>query len=284
MSEKNIESQDIALEHFEVESRVGIHSRDSWAKKHGRRTSVKLMGQEYSVNELLEWRVRWGQRGMCCFAFITLVLYILSGGDQAELLVATIVSSAIIFVFMSMLYYNNVSLAIMKRLLREMNVWIILILSLCNMIIDVATAMNSFSPILGFIYVLVVVGFLFIDAIKVKSRVFTIGFGSLFTIFNLYCIYGNTFGTWGKGVVLLSYTIQGEEYTIMKRSTKRSIFLQIFLFSMRGVYTLFKDRKSEYVIFATGNIYRETGTASKDVEDGTFAIQRKLEKGQIDAF
>ena len=125
-----------------------------------------------------------------------MVLYILSGGDQAELLVATIVSSAIIFVFMSMLYYNNVSYNNETTTSRN-ECWIILILSLCNMIIDVATAMNSFSPILGFIYVLVVVGFLFIDAIKVKSRVFTIGFGSLFTIFNLYCIY-NTFGTWAK--------------------------------------------------------------------------------------
>ena len=122
------------------------------------------------------------------------------------------------------------------------------------------------------------------DAISVKARTFSIVYGSIFTLYMIYCIYGNTFGTWGKGIVLFKYTIQGEEYTIMKRSTKRSIFLQIFLFSMTGVYTLFKDRKSEYVIFATGNIYRETGTASKDVEDGTFAIQRKLEKGQIDAF
>ena len=55
MSEKNIESQDIALEHFEVESRVGI--------------------QEYSVNELLEWRVRWGQRGMCCLRSLHGIIY-----------------------------------------------------------------------------------------------------------------------------------------------------------------------------------------------------------------
>ena len=31
----------------------------------------------------------------------------------------------------------------------------------------------------------------------------------------------------------------------MKRSVKRSIFIQIILFSMNGIYTLFKDRKQE---------------------------------------
>ena len=32
------------------------------------------------------------------------------------------------------------------------------------------------------------------------------------------------------------------------------------------------------MIFATGNIYRETGTASKDVEDRTFSFKIKQER------
>ena len=67
----------------------------------------------------------------------------------------------------------------------------------------------------------------------------------------------------------------------MKRSTKRSIFIQIMLFSMNGIYTLFKDRKQELMIFATGNIYRETGTASKDVEQNTYVRKIELEKKTI---
>ena len=52
----------------------------------------------------------------------------------------------------------------------------------------------------------------------------------------------------------------------MKRSAKRSIYIQVLLFSMSGIYTLFKDgRRQELMIFATGHTYRETGTASKDV-------------------
>ena len=43
----------------------------------------------------------------------------------------------------------------------------------------------------------------------------------------------------------------------MKRATKRSIFIQIMLFGMSGIYTTFKDKKMELMIFATGNIYRE---------------------------
>ena len=50
------------------------------------------------------------------------------------------------------------------------------------------------------------------------------------------------------------------------------------LFSMNGVYTIFKDRKQELMIFATGNVYRETGTASKDVEDKQYSEMIKSEK------
>ena len=78
--------------------------------------------------------------------------------------------------------------------------------------------------------------------------------------------------------MLLDYSIQRNKYTFMKRSTQRSIFMQVVLFSMNGIYTLFKDRKQELMIFATGNIYRETGTASKEVEQKSFVRKIKLEK------
>ena len=61
-------------------------------------------------------------------------------------------------------------------------------------------------------------------------------------------------------------------------STKYTINFNILLFSMTAVYTMFKDKKMELMIFATGNIYRETGTASKDVEDTTYSMKIKREK------
>ena len=102
--------------------------------------------------------------------------------------------------------------------------------------------------------------------------------GSLFTFVNIYNIYDRIFGNASKGVVLLNYTIQGEEHTIMQRSIQRSIFLQVLLFSITAVYTMFKDKKMELMIFATGHIYRETGTASKEIEDKTFSMSIRQER------
>ena len=100
----------------------------------------------------------------------------------------------------------------------------------------------------------------------------------VFAFLNINNIYDRVFGDWNKGVVLFNYTIQGEEYTIMKRSIQRSIFLQVLLFSITAVYTMFKDKKMELMIFATGNIYRETGTASKEIEDKTFSMMIQRER------
>ena len=66
-------------------------------------------------------------------------------------------------------------------------------------------------------------------------------------------------------MVLFKYNFQGQEYTIMKRATKRAIFIQIFLFSVSGIWILLKDSKMELFMFVTGNIYRETGTTFKHV-------------------
>ena len=40
----------------------------------------------------------------------------------------------------------------------------------------------------------------------------------------------------------------------MKRSTQRSIHLQILLFSARAVYTTFSDKKMELMVFGIGQI------------------------------
>ena len=44
------------------------------------------------------------------------------------------------------------------------------------------------------------------------------------------------------------------------------------------VYTMFKDKKMEFMIFATGHIYRETGTASKEIEDKTYSMSIRQER------
>ena len=259
---------------LEPETRDRKASRNAWAEIYHnntvRRKSVKLLGQDVAMDEWLDWRVKWAQRGVGFFGLIAMMC-LFAGGPTLEFCIIQLI-------FVGMLYYKNISYVIMKRLLREMNVVIIIILSVCNLCIEIARPITSTDSIAALLYMILVNGFVFLDAIKLKSRIFVIIAGCLFTLLNLYSIYGNTFGNWNKGVILFKYTIQGEENTVMKRSTQRSIFLQVLLFSMTAVYIMFKDKKMELMIFATGNIYRETGTASKHVEDKTFSMEIKREK------
>ena len=129
---------------------------------------------------------------------------------------------------------------------------------------------------------LVVSIFVFTDAVKVKSRVFVIVVGILFVFVNINdYLLSYLYRDSDQGVVLFKYTIQGNKYTFMKRSVKRSIYIQIMLFSMNGIYTLFKDRKQELMIFATGHIYRETGTAQENATDDGNATISYETRGQL---
>ena len=97
--------------------------------------------------------------------------------------------------------------------------------------------------------------------------------GIVFVVLNVYNIYLNTLGDSNNGIVLVKYSIQGKSYTIMKRSTQRSIYLQVLLFSANGIYTTFVDKTMKLMVFATGNIYKSTGTASEEVENTTYSLK-----------
>ena len=59
---------------------------------------------------------------------------------------------------------------------------IILVLALCNWSIDIARPVSQISPINGFLYMVFVSTFVFVDAVKLKSRMFAIVFGILFFV------------------------------------------------------------------------------------------------------
>ena len=231
-----------------------------------------LLGREVETDDSLEWRVKWGQRGMGMSGLVTLICFV------AGQWIATAVFGTLSLIFAGILYYKNVSLVIAKRLVREPNVVIILVLALCNWSIDIALPADPLAPLNGFFYLIIVSTFVFVDAVNVKSRMFMIAIGIIFVLVNINNVYNLIFGNWSQGVILFKYTIQENEYTFMKRSVKRSIYIQIMLFSMTGIYTLFKDRKQELMIFATGNIYRETGTASKKAEQKPFVKQMQKQR------
>ena len=105
-----------------------------------------------------------------------------------------------------------------------------------------------------------------------------IGFGIVFVALNVYTVYANTLGDANTGIVLVKYSIEGKSYTIMKRSTRLSIYLQVLLFSANGIYTTFVDKTMKLMVFATGNIYKSTGTSSEKVENKTHSFKIKQEK------
>jgi len=244
-------------------------------QKSGRRSQM-ILGNNLFVDDATQRRIKWAQRGIAIVGFFGLLFYILGSITRSDVVRTISVAFGGLGVACSIFfYYNNISFVMIKRLLKESNVLMIALLSLCNWAIDIGKPDNSLSSIYGFVYLLIVNTFVFSDALILKSRYMILSFGVLFVALNMFNLYYHTLGTWAKGTVLVSYTIEGENYTIMKRSTKRSIFLQILMFSASGMYTMFTDTKMDLMMFATGKIYKSTGTASKI--DSTFALKVKEE-------
>ena len=78
----------------------------------------------------------------------------------------------------------------------------------------------------------------------------------------MYNLYSYTLGDSYNGVTLAVYSAEGQPVRIWLRSTHRSIFLQVLLFSARGIWVMIFDKKMELMMFGTGKVYRNTGTAS----------------------
>ena len=99
---------------------------------------------------------------------------------------------------------------------------IIFISSLCNLAIEISRPYNPYSPINGFLYMGLMNAYVFSDAVVSKSRYFILGMGILTLSLSIYNVYTRTFADIDD-TVLLRYTIQAKELTIMKRATQRSI-------------------------------------------------------------
>ena len=90
--------------------------RNSWAQRHERRQSVLLLGEVVELDEWLDWRVKWGQRGAVVFAGFALLFYVLNGivfrGHNLPLAVAFIVCDIGVIIGLGIYYYKNFSFAI----------------------------------------------------------------------------------------------------------------------------------------------------------------------------
>ena len=91
-------------------------------------------------------------------------------------------------------------------------------------------------------------------------------------------LYSTTLGDTDYGIVLFKYKIGDNEYTIMKRSTIRSIYFQITLLNVSSLYTILTDKTMDVMLFVTENIYKRTGTSSPHITDEIFSFSLRQEE------
>ena len=219
-------------------------------------SDIYILGNAYDFDETLEWRIKVGQCGAAIFAPLSLIFLYSRWRVPFSFSPCFCCDffCVIALAFWGTLFVKNTSWVMIQRLLKEPKVIILVMLTFFNLIIDCYDARTQLTPFMSCLYLLVINTFVFVDAVVRKSRFLLLGVGALVVILGTYNVYGTTFGNWDKGVVLLQYAIGDRKYTIMKRSTQRSIHLQILLFSARAVYTTFSDKKMELMVFGTGQI------------------------------
>ena len=81
------------------------------------------------------------------------------------------------------------------------------------------------------------------------------------TVYAIFCILPRTRALFFLRLNLLWCCLQAPVATIFLCSNSCSVY---------GLYTLFKDKDQKLMIFATGHIYRETGTSSMHVKTDDF--------------
>ena len=244
--------------------------------------SSTVMGINRKLDNALERRVVLCQNGIILFVVITAVLFALSQSNE-DLKLACVACASPAIVLFAVLSYDNISFAVIKRLLRELNVLAIIGLSICLIIAEALRPSNPYSVLLACVYTLVVILFVMFDAIIIKSRIFFLFFGTISFALLIYNAYQSVFGTWESGVILAKYNIGKEEGKISKRFVMFSIYIQTLIFSFNGFCNAFEDREMKLLIFATGNIYKSTGTASSFIHDEKYSVGRSDELQKIES-
>ena len=251
---------------------INIHNTIIKSK---RRNAIILGGEMVLLDKNHSWRTYWGQRGIGIFGILGVLCFIWSdlGEDGTTYVTLTIFAAlfgTLAIASVASFFYKNISSKIVRLLLKETSVAVILFLGFCNLMIDIFVPSTSLSWILGTVYLSCNVTFLFLDSLKMRTKTFIICIGTFFVVINLYNLYEDTLGDAHVGTVIFKYSLQGNDYTIMKRSAKRNIYSSTLLFSVKSLYTLVYDKKMELMMFATGKIYLQSGTSSKYVEQESF--------------
>ena len=158
-----------------------------------------------------------------------------------------------------------------------MNVVMIFLGGIAVALVDILKPYDESSAASGLIYLTGLVIFLSLDMVKFKSRTFVMAMSLMELSWTAYLIYHVTFANTEVGVVVFT-GVGGMPF--FKRSVKRTLYTQVFLFSLDGIRTIALDKKMEMMIFTTGHVYRATGTSSAHHNDDIVVNSKtfKLEK------
>ncbi len=241
-----------------------------------KRTSVMVLNTEFVLDDALKRRVDFSQRAVFVACLLSFLSY-LFGEMHIMFKYFTILFSFFIGIFTSTFLYRNICIATLKRLLKEPNVIFIAILSILNYIVSFVEPKDQFSFVNSTIYIFVVWFVVSLDTIKLKSRIIILFISILFTLLNIYNIYGYTIGDWSYNVIIFEYTIQGQTYLVYKRSFHQTIYLQILLFTLNGMYVLLHDKKLRKLMFGTENVDRNSNMCFNEfINDADVAAKCRL--------
>ena len=105
------------------------------------RTSYLVLGNEIEVDEGLQYRVTLGQRLGAGFGIVSVICFIISdvffNHQNIFMLIALCGAFSVCLFGIGLIFYRNVSFAIIRRLLKEINVIVILCLIISDFIINI---------------------------------------------------------------------------------------------------------------------------------------------------
>ena len=111
-------------------------SRNSWTDIYNETTALhkhkKLLGQDAEIDDGLEWRVKWGQRGNGLCAFIAIFAYFVDGTVAQTITISFGVVDNIILD--AILFQKNITSNYKTISGKEVNVVVIFMLTVCNAI------------------------------------------------------------------------------------------------------------------------------------------------------
>ena len=214
------------------------------------------------------------ERLVCVFGIAATICFLINLSMENEILVYIFsILGAITVACIILVYERNVSLEVCKALLKEVDVLVLLICSIARILIN---ALYADEWIQSALYGILVLVFVSMDTLKVKSRLFTLMPATIFVTLTVTNLVNNIVTTMP---VPDKVVIKSGPFVIGLNTLHRSIYTQILFFGCRGLLVLAFDTRMEKMIFATGPLYRSTGETTEVKKNEAYLCSRSDELG-----